>query len=150
MPAGPGAPGAAAPGLLNSRAMFDIGGPEFLFLVVLALLVFGPRRLPQIGRQLGGFMAQVRSAVRDFRGNLEREVALEEMKSAAEEMKALGTEARGVAEDLTGIGPPPPADPVRRLRARERSGAAPARGTGNGDRHGATPAAGGEDGDGAA
>ncbi|RMF73424.1 MAG: twin-arginine translocase subunit TatB [Acidobacteria bacterium] len=103
--------------------MFDIGGPEFLFLVVLALLVFGPRRLPQIGRQLGGFMAQVRSAVRDFRGNLEREVALEDMKSAAAEMKALGDEARQTAADLTGIGPPAPADPSRRLRARREDAA---------------------------
>ena len=132
--------------------MFDIGGPEFLFLIVLALLVFGPRRLPQIGRQLGGFMAQVREAVRDFRGNLEREVALEDMKAAAAEMKELTAEARSTVEDLTGLGPPEPADPTRRLRALkegQRAATSPASGEAPAADDAPVPEpAGSEDGDG--
>ncbi|MBP7148912.1 MAG: twin-arginine translocase subunit TatB [Acidobacteria bacterium] len=97
--------------------MFDIGGPEFIALLVLALLVFGPRRLPQIGRQLGGFANQMRRAVNDFKGTLEREVALEEVRTAAREAVA---QARGEAESLTnelkGVGPPAYADPTRARR----------------------------------
>lgn len=96
--------------------MFDVGGPEFLFLVVLALLVFGPRRLPQIGRTVGDLMAQMRHAVRDFKGNIEREVALEDVRRAADQVKELRKEARDTVADLSGVGPPPPADPTRVLR----------------------------------
>lgn len=113
--------------------MFDIGGPEFLLLIVIALLVFGPRRLPQIGRQLGGFAAQMRAAMRDFRGNLEREVALEDVRRAADEVKGLGREAGSLTRELAGVGAPPPADPTRRLRESQRDSApaAPAPVTGD-------------------
>ena len=42
--------------------MFGLGVPELLFIMVLALLVFGPKRLPQIGRTLGRGMAEFRKA----------------------------------------------------------------------------------------
>ncbi len=42
--------------------MFGIGGPELIFILVLALLIFGPKRLPQIGRTLGKGMAEFRKA----------------------------------------------------------------------------------------
>lgn len=42
--------------------MFGIGGPELVFIFVLALLIFGPKRLPQIGRTIGKGMAEFRRA----------------------------------------------------------------------------------------
>ncbi len=93
--------------------MFDIGGPELFFLLVLALLVFGPRRLPQIGRQLGGFVAQMRNAMRDVQGTLEREVALEEVKGALSEVQGMKRDASALARELAGFGPPPYVDPSR-------------------------------------
>jgi len=42
--------------------MFGIGGPELVLIFVLALLLFGPKRLPQIGRTLGKGMAEFRRA----------------------------------------------------------------------------------------
>ena len=97
--------------------MFDIGGEEFLLLVVLGLLIFGPRRLPQIGRQLGGFVGQMRAAMREFQGTLEREVALEEIKGVAKDLQGLKGDAQGIVRDVAGLsayasGSPDPAPPV--------------------------------------
>lgn len=47
---------------------------ELLFLFVLALLVFGPRKLPEIARQLGKAMAELRRASNEFRFSLEEEI----------------------------------------------------------------------------
>jgi sec-independent protein translocase protein TatA len=54
-----------------------LGGPEFVLILILALLLFGPRRLPEIGRTLGKAMAELRNATREFRVGLERDVELE-------------------------------------------------------------------------
>ena len=43
-------------------SMFGIGGPELVFIFILALLIFGPKRLPQIGRTIGKGMAEFRRA----------------------------------------------------------------------------------------
>ena len=85
----------------TQASMFDIGGPEFILLVLLGLLIFGPRRLPQIGKQLGGFIAQLRGAMRDFQGTLEREVALDDLKRAAQEVRDLKTQVGGAARQFT-------------------------------------------------
>ena len=60
----------------------SIGGPEVLLLFIAALLLFGPRRLPEIGRTLGKTIADFRRATNDFKMNLEREVRVEELKNA--------------------------------------------------------------------
>jgi TatA/E family protein of Tat protein translocase len=52
----------------------SLGGSEFLLIAVLALLLFGPRKLPQIGRSLGRALAEFRGATHEFKASLEREV----------------------------------------------------------------------------
>lgn len=47
---------------------------EIIFLSVLALLVFGPRRLPEIARLVGKTMGELRRASNDFRNSLEEEI----------------------------------------------------------------------------
>jgi Tat protein translocase TatB subunit len=47
---------------------------EMLFLMVLALIVLGPRRLPEIGRQLGKALAELRRAKNEFTAQIEDEV----------------------------------------------------------------------------
>jgi sec-independent protein translocase protein TatB len=55
-----------------------IGFPELLFILVLALLIFGPRRIPEIGRTLGKAMGEFRRATTDFKRTLNLEAALDE------------------------------------------------------------------------
>ena len=62
----------------------SIGGPEVILLFILALLIFGPRKLPELGRNIGKAMADFRRATNDFKMNLEREVQVDAVKDAIE------------------------------------------------------------------
>ncbi len=66
----------------------SIGGFEMLVLVLLGLLIFGPRRLPEIGRTLGRMMGEFRRATTDLRTSIEREVSLEEMRRTGQEIQS--------------------------------------------------------------
>ena len=55
-------------------AMGTIGIPEMLFIFVVALLIFGPKKLPELGRSLGKGIAEFRRASAELRGSLEREI----------------------------------------------------------------------------
>ncbi len=52
----------------------NLGFPEMLFLGLLALLLFGPRRLPEMGRQIGKALSQFKRASTEFQTQLEDEV----------------------------------------------------------------------------
>jgi sec-independent protein translocase protein TatB len=56
----------------------NIGMADSLILMVLALVVFGPRRLPQIGRQIGRLMYEFRKASNDFKFQMEEELRVAE------------------------------------------------------------------------
>ncbi|MBI3625642.1 MAG: twin-arginine translocase subunit TatB [Candidatus Rokubacteria bacterium] len=51
--------------------MFDIGFQELVLILVIALLVFGPTRLPELGRALGRAMREFRRATEEFRSTVE-------------------------------------------------------------------------------
>jgi sec-independent protein translocase protein TatB len=55
-----------------------LGMADSLILMVLALVVFGPRRLPQIGRQIGKLMYEFRKASNDFKFQMEEELRISE------------------------------------------------------------------------
>ena len=57
--------------LCYSRRMFDIGLQEMLLIGILALLVFGPTRLPELGRMVGRAMREFRRASDEFRSTVE-------------------------------------------------------------------------------
>ena len=52
--------------------MFGLGVPEILLIMVVALIVFGPRKLPEIGRTLGKALAEFRKATDDLKSTIER------------------------------------------------------------------------------
>jgi sec-independent protein translocase protein TatB len=54
--------------------MANLGMADSLILMVMALVVFGPRRLPQIGRQIGKLMYEFRKASNDFKFQMEEEM----------------------------------------------------------------------------
>ena len=83
---------------------------DTLILMVLALVVFGPRRLPQIGRQIGKLMYEFRKASNDFKFQMEEELRNAEeadrrKKEEAERQRAL---AASPASAATGRSPPNP------------------------------------------
>jgi sec-independent protein translocase protein TatB len=67
----------------------NLGMADSLILMVMALVVFGPRRLPQIGRQIGKLMYEFRKASNDFKFQME-----EELRSAEEADRRKQEEAR--------------------------------------------------------
>jgi TatA/E family protein of Tat protein translocase len=65
----------------------SLGGPELLLIFVLALLLFGPRRLPEIGKALGKTVSEFRRATQEFRNTLEREVEMEKLREAKADLQ---------------------------------------------------------------
>jgi TatA/E family protein of Tat protein translocase len=61
----------------------SLGIPELMLIFVVALIVFGPKRLPEIGRTLGKAMGAFKQATDDFKNTIEREVQVEELKQLA-------------------------------------------------------------------
>ena len=54
--------------------MFNIGPTELIIILVLALIVFGPARLPEIGRSIGRSLREFRRASDEIRGEIERDL----------------------------------------------------------------------------
>lgn len=67
--------------------VFGIGLPEMALILVLALLVFGPKKLPEIGRSMGKAIKGFQDASREFEEEFKRE-AEQVQKSVSEPMKA--------------------------------------------------------------
>lgn len=60
----------------------SLGIPELLMIFAVALIVFGPRRLPEIGKTLGKALSEFKKASEDLKNTIEREVQVEETKQS--------------------------------------------------------------------
>jgi sec-independent protein translocase protein TatA len=64
----------------GEKLMFGpLGFPEVIFILVLALLIFGPKRLPEIGRTIGRGMAEFRKASNELKRTINTELAMDEL-----------------------------------------------------------------------
>jgi sec-independent protein translocase protein TatA len=62
--------------------MGSIGMPEMVVIAVIALIIFGPRKLPELGKSLGKSIAQFKRASNDLQNTLEEEIRTEELQQA--------------------------------------------------------------------
>jgi TatA/E family protein of Tat protein translocase len=86
----------------------SLGDTELLFIIVMALVFFGPRKLPQISRSLGKSLAEFRRASEDFKATWNREVSLEEFNPIDGVDRALPAKENSILENETRGQPPQP------------------------------------------
>ena len=58
----------------------SIGMPELIIILVIALIIFGPRKLPELGRSLGKSINEFKKASNELRSTLEEEIRVEEQR----------------------------------------------------------------------
>lgn len=61
----------------------SLGMPELIVIFVIALVVFGPRKLPELGRSLGRGIAEFKKATNELQSTLEHEITAEEERTKA-------------------------------------------------------------------
>ena len=67
----------------------SIGMPELIIILVIALIIFGPRKLPELGKSLGKSINEFKRASADLQNTLEQEIKLEEQKDAGDSSASL-------------------------------------------------------------
>ncbi len=72
--------------------MFDIGISEIMVIAVVALIVLGPEKLPKTARTLGHLFGRLQRYVADVKADINRELALEDMKKLQAEVQSAATE----------------------------------------------------------
>jgi len=78
----------------------SIGMPELIIIFVIALIIFGPRKLPELGRSLGKSLSEFKRASNELKSTLEEEIRLDEQRANLEASRA--------AAAATAAATPPP------------------------------------------
>jgi sec-independent protein translocase protein TatA len=84
----------------------SIGMPELVIILVIALIIFGPRKLPELGRSLGKSIGEFKRASNELRHTLDEEIRVEEQKEQKAKIEAEQNSAIDAATVMT---PAPPA-----------------------------------------
>jgi TatA/E family protein of Tat protein translocase len=88
----------------------SLGMPELVIIFVIALIVFGPRKLPELGKSLGKSLAEFKRASNELRNSLEEEIRVEEEKDRT--VRATPAPAvAAAAPDATAVPGSPASDP---------------------------------------
>lgn len=79
--------------------MFDIGFQELLIIFVVALLVFGPEKLPEVGRTLAKWVIEIRKGIQNAKVQVESEFSELEKKADTESVGARPAEEKAVEKE---------------------------------------------------
>ena len=93
----------------------SIGMPELVIILVIALIIFGPRKLPELGRSLGRSIGEFKKASNELRNTLEEEIRIEEQRdqrasTRAEQDSAIAAAATPPSATAPPVTPAPPVD----------------------------------------
>ena len=82
----------------------SIGMPELNIIFMIALIIFGPRKLPELGRSLGKSLGEFKRASNELRNTLDEEIRLEEQRASERPMGSrIFLWVLGLAPDLIGL-----------------------------------------------
>jgi len=99
--------------------MFGLGIPELLVIFVIALIVFGPKKLPELGRSVGRAMAEFKKASQEFQESMQAEMKEVEKTAGLEEIKKLGN------VDIPDYTAPEAGKPAEEQKTEEKPGEQP-------------------------
>jgi TatA/E family protein of Tat protein translocase len=90
----------------------NLGLPEMIFIFVIALIIFGPKKLPEIGRQVGKALNEFKRASNEFKAQIESEISQLDVDTAKQQIRPPaqppnGTVASGDVSPVTGLASPP-------------------------------------------
>lgn len=75
--------------------MFDLSFTELMLVGVVALVVIGPEKLPKVARTVGHLLGRAQRYVSDVKGDIQREVELDELRKMKEEMESAAQSVKG-------------------------------------------------------
>jgi sec-independent protein translocase protein TatA len=78
----------------------SIGMPELLIILTLALIIFGPRKLPELGRSLGKSLGEFKRASNELRNTLDEEIRIEDERSQRATKPAEPAAPKATASDF--------------------------------------------------
>ena len=88
----------------------SVGMPELLVILVIALIVFGPKKLPELGKSLGKGLAEFKRASNELQRTLEEEVRLDEQKQSTPTPLTIGASPETIQspakEAIDAVSPP--------------------------------------------
>jgi|OpeIllAssembly_1097287.scaffolds.fasta_scaffold680113_2 TatA/E family protein of Tat protein translocase len=84
----------------------NIGLPELMIIMIVALLVFGPKKLPEIGRTIGKAVREFKKSTDEIKGKFEEQIRIDEFKTLKDDLNDLKKDIReaDITKDLTGNG----------------------------------------------
>lgn len=80
----------------------SIGMPELVIILVIALIIFGPRKLPELGKSLGKSINEFKKASTELQNTLEKEIQIEEQKERDEKAARAAAQAPAAVIDADG------------------------------------------------